>query len=118
MKKSTKAVLLSAFVFPGSGHVLLKKYVLGIVLIGVSLASTYYMVSKTVEETMQIVEQIQSGYVQPDAAAIEELVAKRSTGTDAYLIDIAMYIFIICWLIGIIDSYRVGRARESNAAVE
>jgi hypothetical protein len=56
--------------------------------------------------------------VQPDAAAIEELVAKRSTGTDAYLIDIAMYIFIICWLIGIIDSYRVGRARENNAAVE
>ena len=54
----------------------------------------------------------------PDAAAIEELVAKRSTGTDAYLIDIAMYIFIICWLIGIIDSYRVGRARDKTDSAQ
>jgi uncharacterized membrane protein len=117
MKRSTKAVLLSAFIFPGAGHVFLKKYIPGLILICASLASTYYIVSKTVEESMQIVEQIQSGYVQPDVASIEELVSNQSAGADAYLLDIATYIFIICWLIGIIDSYRVGRARDKDNVI-
>ena len=114
MKKSTKAVLLSAFVFPGAGHVLLKKYIPGFILIVASLASTYYILSTTIEESMQIVEQIQSGSVQPDMASIEELVSRHSTGKDAHLIDIATYIFITCWIIGIIDSYRVGRVRDKT----
>jgi hypothetical protein len=61
---------------------------------------------------MQIVEQIQSGSVQPDVVSIEELVSRHSTSKDAHLIDIATYIFITCWIIGIIDSYRVGRVRD------
>jgi hypothetical protein len=114
MKKSTKAVLLSAFVFPGTGHLLLKKYITAIILIGASLASTYYIVSTTVEESLLIVEQIQSGSVQPDVAAIEDMMSKQSTGADAYLLDIATYLFMICWLAGIIDSYRIGRALDKS----
>jgi hypothetical protein len=117
MKQSTKAVLLSALIFPGAGHVLLKRYIPGLVLIAASFASVYYIVSKTVEESLQIVEQIQSGNIQPDVASIEELVSQHSTGEDAHLIDIATYIFIACWIIGIIDSYRVGRDRDKADTV-
>jgi len=118
MKKSTKAVLLSAFVFPGAGHVLLKKYIPGFILIVASLASTYYILSTTIEESMQIVEQIQSGSVQPDVVSIEELVSRHTTSKDAHLIDIATYIFITCWIIGIIDSYRVGRVRDKTGTAQ
>ena len=70
MKKSTKAALLSAFVFPGAGHMYLKRYIPGVVLVGASLVSIYYMISKTVESALQIFEKIQSCYVQPDVAEI------------------------------------------------
>jgi TM2 domain-containing membrane protein YozV len=114
MKKSTKAALLSAFVFPGAGHIYLKKYLPGVALIGASLVAGYYLITKSVEVALQIAEKIQSGEVQLDATAITELVSKQITGTETQLINIATPTIIICWVIGIIDSYRVGRMRDKN----
>jgi TM2 domain-containing membrane protein YozV len=114
MKKATKAVLLSAFVFPGAGHIYLKKYISGGVLFGASLLGIYYLISKTVESALQIVEKIQSGEVQPDVTAITQLVTKQSTGAESQLLNIATATIIICWIIGIIDSYRIGRLRDAN----
>ncbi|MCX5870761.1 MAG: hypothetical protein NTY00_09050 [Deltaproteobacteria bacterium] len=114
MKKSMKAALLSAFVFPGVGHIYLKRYMPGVVLVGASLAGCYYVISKTVERALQIVGKIQSSDVQLDVTAITELVSKQSTGTEAQLINIATTVIFICWIIGIIDSYRVGRGQDKN----
>lgn len=109
-----KAALLSAFVFPGAGHFLLKKYVAGAVLAGIALAGLYYLIAKTVEKALRIAEKIQSGEVQLDAETITELVAKQATGTDAQLLDIAAAVLFVSWLIGIADSYRVGRTRDKH----
>ncbi len=89
MKKSTKAALLSAFVFPGVGHIFLKKYISGVALVGVSVAALYYLIAKTVERALEITEAIQRGEVQLDVTAIAELVSKQSIGTDAHLLNIA-----------------------------
>jgi hypothetical protein len=112
-----KAVLLSAFVFPGVVHLYLKKYMTGSGLIGASFAAIYYLMSNAVEKAIQISEEIQSGDMQLDVEAITELVSKQSTGAEAQLLNFATYAFIICWIIAIIDAYRVGRARDSNAEV-
>jgi hypothetical protein len=116
MKKSTKAVLLSALVFPGMGHLSLKKYIPAIVLVTVSFASIYYTMTKSVENALQIVEKMQIDYNQPDVAAIIDSVSQQPAGNDAYLIDIASTVFVICWLFGIVDSYRVGRAQDKKDA--
>ena len=115
MKKSTKAILLSALVFPGAGHIYLKKYLSGAVLIGASFAAIYYLMSKTLEKALEISENIQSGDMPLDVEVITGLVSKQSTGVDAQLINIASAAFIICWLVGIADSYRIARVRDKNA---
>lgn len=117
MKKSTIATLLSALLFPGLGHIYLKKYIQGTVLASISLAGMYYVISKTVEQALQITEKIQSGEVQVDIAAITDLVAKQSSGAEAHFIDIATAVVTICWLIGIFDSYRVGKLLDKNIDV-
>jgi heme/copper-type cytochrome/quinol oxidase subunit 4 len=114
MKKSTKAFLLSAFVFPGAGHLYLKSYILGFALIGVSLVGVYYLITTSVESALEIAEKIQSGEIQLDDATITELVSKQTSGTKSQLINIATLAIIICWVIGVIDSYRVGRIRDNN----
>jgi hypothetical protein len=114
VKKSTKAALLSAFVFPGVGHIYLKRYVPGILLSGTSFAAIYYLVSKAVERALEISEKIQSGEVELDVEAITEMVSQQSRGADAQLLNIATTVLIICWIVGIIDSYRAGRSREKN----
>lgn len=113
MKISTKAVLLSAFVFPGAGHIYLKKRTQGVALIGASCAVIYYLMSRAVEKALEITEMIQSGDVPLDVEAITELVSRQSTGNESQLINIATAAFIICWLIGIIGSYRLGRERDN-----
>lgn len=112
MKMSTKAALLSTFVFPGTGHVLLKMYLRGFALAGVSFALIYYVASKTLEYALQIVEKMQSGDIQPDMTTITAMATNQLTGTDARLLNIATLAFITCWLIGIIDAYRAGRLRD------
>jgi len=115
MKRSTKAVLLSALVFPGVGHIYLKKYVPGSLLAGAALTSLYYLTAKAVTRAMQIVDKILSGEIQPDIAVITELVSKQPAGTEALLINIATAIFTISWIAGMVDAYRVGRLHDSEA---
>ncbi len=112
-----KAALLSAMVFPGVGHFFLKKYVTAIVLAGATFVSLYWVISKTVERALQITEKIQQGEIQLDVTAITEILSKQSTGTEAQLLNIASVALIICWLIGIVDSYRIGRLQVNSDVV-
>jgi len=114
MNKSVKAALLSGFVFPGVGHVFLKRYISGALLAGAAFTALYVLISNAVEMALQITDKIQRGELQPDVAVITELISKQPTGTEARLINIATAILIISWLIGIVDSYRVGRLQESG----
>lgn len=117
MKISTKAALLSAFVFPGVGHLYLKKHSRGVALIIASCAAIYYVMSLAVEKALQISEMVQSGDLPLDVEAITELVSRQSTGNEYLLVNIATVAFIICWLIGIIDSYRLGCVRDKKDEV-
>jgi len=114
MKKPTKAALLSAFVFPGVGHFILKKRIHGTVLAGTAFVSLYFLIAKTVERTLLVSEKIQSGEVPLDTATIAELVSSQGSDTDAQLLNIAVTALFISWLIGIVDSYRVGRAQDKS----
>jgi len=118
MNRSMKAALLSAFVFPGVGHVYLKRYISGTLLAGTALIALYFAITAAVERALQIVDKIQSGEIQPDVAVITELVTKQATGADAKLINIATAVLIITWLIGIVDSYRVGRLQDGDAVAD
>ena len=114
MKKSVKAALLSALVFPGAGHIFLKKYIPGVLLMGASICGIYYITSKVVEQAMQITGKILSDGTQMDALAIAELVSRQPIAAEAYLLNIASALIFICWVIGIVDAYRVGRVQDNE----
>ena len=115
MSKSIKAALLSAFVFPGVGHMFLKKYIAGTVLAGAAFAALYFLITKAVAWALKIAEKIETGEIQPDIAAITELVSNKVMGTDAQSLNIATTVLIVSWLISIVDSYRVGRGQDKGA---
>jgi len=111
--KPIKAVMLSAFVFPGAGHLYLKKYAPGIVLAGTAVVSLYIIVSRAVERAQEIADRILRGEVQLDFAVIAELVSRQPAGTDTRLLNLAWAVLIISWLVGIADSYRIGRGQAN-----
>lgn len=112
MKKSTKAVLLSAFVFPGAGHLYLKQFFFGILLLGGSASAFYFLVSSAVSEALEIVETIQNEGMPPDVDTIASLVSEQSGGAEDSSLSITTIALLAFWVIGIFDSYRVGRRVE------
>ena len=112
MSNALKAVLFSAFVFPGSGHLYLRKTVQGGLLVIVSIACVTILLSIAMEKAQQISDKILSGEIPLDVARItEEITSHVATGGTQWA-DIATYLLLVCWLIGIVDSFRVGRLKD------
>ena len=114
MKKTEKAVLLSAIVLPGSGHFFLKRYISGFLLSGTALVASYFLISGVINKALDIADKIKRGDIPPDIAVITELVAQQPSGTELQSLNTAMMFLMVAWLIGIVDSYRVGRRLDHS----
>jgi hypothetical protein len=114
MQKSVKAALLSGFVFPGVGHFFLKRHMAGAALVCTAVASLYLVVSYAVQRALTIAEKIQRGEVRADIESITEMVSRHPAGAEAEHYNIALLVFAVTWLFGIVDSYRVGRSQDNE----
>jgi len=111
LKRSTKAALLSCFVFPGAGHWYLERFTLGLMLSFGAASAVYFIASSAVNTAFEVAEKIQAGGVPLDVQTIAELVSQQ-TRTSEESTNSALIALIALWLIGMFDSYRVGRALE------
>ena len=117
MKRSTRAVLLSGLVFPGLGHIFLKQYLRGSILVLIALATASVIIRFAVRQAQVIVDGVVSGDISVDAGAMTELLSSASSGSsgsDSTAVTVSTIIFGACWLIGIVDSYRVGIALDNS----
>ncbi len=114
MRKSVKAALLSGLVLPGIGHFYLKRFITGTLLLLATLASLYLIITVVVERAMEIAARIVNGEVSPDVAVISEMIAKQANSPEARIANIASLVLLAVWLIGIFDSYRVGRNLQKS----
>ncbi|MCP4984366.1 MAG: hypothetical protein GY935_28175 [Gammaproteobacteria bacterium] len=115
MSNSLKAALFSTLVFPGAGHFFLKKPIQGFILAAITVASICVLMVRIIEISQQISDRILSGEIPYDIARISEEVSKQVAGS-FQLTDFTTWILIICWLVGIADSYRVGRLQEKSVS--
>ena len=113
MRYSVKAALLSGLVFPGIGHLDLRRNLRGVLLAAGAAALSYFIISVAVDSAFDIVGKIQSGDVPLNVDSISELMSKASQSNERST-DIATMILFALWVIGIVDSYREGRARERS----
>jgi hypothetical protein len=114
MKASSKAALLSAFIFPGTGQLYLKRYWQGLLIMIVAAVGLGYIVWK---ETVSALSRIDTA-MQSGNTSVEELtkmLAAKSTGTSAYD-SITPLVIIGCWIISIVDAYISGKRRDLQDA--
>jgi len=112
MKRSAKAALLSALVFPGVGHIVLRHHVRGSVLILLALVASSAIISRVYQQALTLVDRINSGDVPADAETIMRMVSESASYSNSLFENYAVIILGVCWLFGIIDSYRLGVAQE------
>lgn len=109
MSKSTTAVLLSALVLPGAGHLYLKHFPRGIALIAASLACLWVIVGSAMQQASTVLEKLESEGGALDAGHITDLVTQTANSSDSTVATVATLVLAGCWLIGIVDAYRLGR---------
>ncbi|MGD8958007.1 MAG: hypothetical protein PVJ03_11785 [Chromatiaceae bacterium] len=114
MNRSTKAALLSALVFPGIGHLYLKRFAVGLLLSAGSAVAFYFIVSGAISRALPIAERVQREGRPLDVDAIARLVSEQSLGADNSSIGVAAIAFLVLWIVGIFDSYRQGRIAEMH----
>ena len=112
MKRSSKVALLSGLILPGIGHIVLKQYLRGSVLMLFALVALSVIVTRIYQRALTVVDRINSGDIPVDAGAIAEMVSNSTSAADSLIENIALLVLAACWLIGIIDSYRLGVAQE------
>lgn len=114
MNKASKAALLSALVFPGLGHLVVKKYWLALAVAVVSTVSLYVLVSDTISKTLQVLEKVKQGEIAPDVISMMTFMQQQPSDTQQ--LTMAFYSLIAAWIFGVGDSYRVGRKLTSLEA--
>lgn len=113
MKVSYKAALLSLFVFPGVGHLYLKRYRRGLVILFFAIAGLGYLIRTATVSTLNRLDDVMVK-VQGGATNLRELSAVIGTEistADPYF-DAVFYVIVCFWIFAVIDSYRIGKQRE------
>ncbi len=112
MTKSIKAALLSGLIFPGVGHMVLKQYLRGSILMLFAVIALSVIVTKTITQASIIVDRIYNGEIPVDIGAITELASMPTSSAECSILNIAALVVGAVWIIGIVDSYRLGIIQE------
>lgn len=104
MSRTTTAVLLSALVLPGAGQLYMKHYGRGFALIGMSLACLWVLLDRAMQLAATVL-----GQMEADGGQITALVTQASNAAGSPLVTVATMVLAGCWLVGIVDAYRLGR---------
>lgn len=118
MKTSTKAALLSALVFPGAGHLLLKKYFIATLLAAVAAIGAYLLISQAVDIALVIADKINRGEIGLDPERIATAIEQYTTAAQSQTADMAVYAVAAAWFVGVIDSFRQGRNASQEPAAK
>ena len=114
MNNSLKGALLSGLVFPGLGQVILKHYQRGIALMVTVLVSLLVIVVKATQQAFIILEKIESEGGPIDMGTISNAATQASTTSDNFIFNFAITLIIICWILGVVDAYRIGKKKDKK----
>lgn len=116
MNKPMKATLLSGLVYPGVGQLLYQAYWRALGLILVFSVAVYFYVEEVVSKYQPILDKVKSGEVALNSQALVAEIAKNPIILDHQLVSTLTYILITCWLVGIVDAYRLGIKKDAKAS--
>lgn len=113
MTQTGKAALLSFCIFPGAGHIYLKKYLSASLFIGTAGISLFFIIAETLAIVRQVSEKILNEGAELGYATIAEQITRHDL-SDWQSIDVASSLLVIIWLVAIVDTYRIGQKQKAK----
>ena len=109
MKASIKAALISALLFPGLGHLALRRGMRGLLFIVPTLLAGGYLLRATLALADTLLTELNNGKLSLDPFLIIERV--HSSGIDNPATNFAGLVCIVCWAGSVADALWLGRHR-------
>ncbi len=109
MKPSIKAALISGLVFPGLGHLALRRGLRGCLFIVPAAVAMYYLLARMMELVDQLLAELNAGTLQLDPVQILDRV--HASGIDNPATSTAALVCLLCWAGAIADALWLGRTR-------
>jgi hypothetical protein len=114
MNKSLKSALLSALIFPGCGHFFLKKNIQGALLAVVAMLCLILLMSAVIDTAQAVAVRIQTGEIPLDINQITSAIRDQRASDSAGWLNGPLLVFSLCWIVGVVDAYRVGRSHSRS----
>ena len=111
MKPTTKAALVSALIFPGLGHLVLKRPLRGCLFVVPALLAIGFLLRTTLELANTLVAEINSGKLALDP--IDVIARIHATGVDNPATNAASLVILLCWIGSVADAYWLGRRGQA-----
>ncbi|MEG1054789.1 hypothetical protein SAMN05216517_109149 [Janthinobacterium sp. OK676] len=106
LSKRHLALLLSALVFPGSGHFVLKRKARGCLFLVPALIALVIVLRQIMARLDQLMAQIDSGALPLDVQLIAEKVDALSAN-DGPAMTVAVAVLAACWIGSLIDTFLI-----------
>lgn len=108
MNTAIKAALLSAFLFPGSGQLYLKRYWRGLLMMMLMMMGLAIILVRSTVVTLNRLKAIQGEGNSIDISSIFHLA--ETSSANAVIGNTAILVFLVaCWIFSVIDAYRIGK---------
>ena len=108
MNRSVKAALISALVFPGAGHLYLKRGARACLFLLPTLVAVAVFLNEAMEQAGAIAAQIMAGTMSADPVAMAARLEQQGGST---LATLAATVMVVCWIGAAVDAWMLGRAR-------
>jgi hypothetical protein len=115
MSNALKAALLSGLVLPGLGHFVLKHRARGIALMLGVLAGLLAVTTKASQSMLPVVEKLVSEGGPVDVNTVLNEVTRAFISSGDAAINLSLLLIVLCWAIGVVDSYRLGKKKGAEA---
>jgi hypothetical protein len=102
MKPPVRAALINAFLFPGLGHIHLKRVARGCIFLVPTLLAAIVILTGAVDQANQIADQILGGTMPLDPSAIAARLEGSTANTPA--MTVSLYVLVACWAASIADA--------------
>ena len=106
MKKTVKVVLLSLLIFPGVGHLFLKKYTVAAAFIGSFVYLLMGLVSDILEKTQEVMDSVVKGDIPMDISHISQALVDTEVLSNTNMSTMS-YILLFIWVLAAFDAYRI-----------
>lgn len=113
MHRSTIAVLISALVFPGAGHMYLKRLGRGMLFIVPTVVALAYFLGVAADRASALVDEVMSGKTALDPVALAARLDQQSAAGSP-LETICVWVMVLCWVGAMVDAYLIARRQDAD----